>query len=184
MINKKCRLCLQTQSIENFAKNNNMRDKHRNECKQCLKKRYHEEKLKAKNTPDYKICYSCKTTKNSSEFYEKKSNLDGLRPEYIKCTKELRKKYKYTKEEMRFNNILYKFKLTKTEYNNLLDSQEGKCKICKVKSNRNLSVDHCHKSGKIRGLLCNTCNAGLGMFKDCIDLLNNAIIYITESKEK
>ncbi len=61
--------------------------------------------------------------------------------------------------------------------------QDNKCAICKktVEENkRNLAVDHNHITGKIRGLLCNTCNSALGMFKGDLgtDLLEKAINYL------
>lgn len=56
------------------------------------------------------------------------------------------------------------------------------CTICGVKEN--LVVDHCHKTNKIRGLLCNHCNRGLGHFKDDPELLEFAKIYLLSQSEK
>ena len=59
--------------------------------------------------------------------------------------------------------------------------QNGRCAICGKHQNKfkkALSVDHCHKKGIIRGLLCNSCNLGLGKFYDNCELLNNAIYYL------
>ena len=56
----------------------------------------------------------------------------------------------------------------------------GVCAICgsarSVK--RNLSLDHCHKTGELRGVLCHNCNVGLGHFKDDADLLRRAVDYL------
>lgn len=73
--------------------------------------------------------------------------------------------------------------ISRIEYEDRVKQQEGKCLICgtdpKTKGpNGKLFVDHCHATMKIRGLLCNTCNSGLGMFRDQIALLNNAIQYL------
>jgi hypothetical protein len=46
---------------------------------------------------------------------------------------------------------------------------------------KELAIDHCHKTGKIRGLLCKNCNQGLGQFKDNIDLLLSAAKYLYEN---
>lgn len=54
--------------------------------------------------------------------------------------------------------------------------QNGLCAICK--ENKKLVVDHCHITGNIRGLLCNTCNIGLGMMKDSPDILRAASLYL------
>lgn len=79
------------------------------------------------------------------------------------------------------------YKITPDKYNEIFLKQEGKCEICKIHQNelnKKLSVDHCHKTGKIRGLLCNQCNTGLGMFRDNIQLLIGAIKYLNMFKVK
>jgi hypothetical protein len=66
------------------------------------------------------------------------------------------------------------------EYEEMFFSQGGKCKICNEPEHNNklLSVDHCHNSGKVRGLLCGSCNIGLGHFKDNTRRLQDAIEYL------
>jgi len=55
------------------------------------------------------------------------------------------------------------------------------CAICKTNlTNKKVHIDHCHSSGKVRGILCELCNKGLGQFKDNINSLENAIIYLKE----
>ena len=88
-----------------------------------------------------------------------------------------------------FRNIELKknFGITLEQYNEMLDSQGGVCAICgnvettvnhNTKKVQNLSVDHCHTTGKVRGLLCNLCNTGLGKFRENPDFLAKAISYI------
>jgi hypothetical protein len=62
----------------------------------------------------------------------------------------------------------------------IFDAQDHKCKICKMKADlhNELCVDHCHKTGKVRGLLCRQCNTGLGNFRDNTELLKSAIKYL------
>lgn len=69
-------------------------------------------------------------------------------------------------------------KLMPGEYAALLKLQGGKCKICCAAAP--LHVDHCHTTGKIRGLLCNGCNSGIGFLKDDMDILARAINYLAE----
>lgn len=81
----------------------------------------------------------------------------------------------------RYLRLYRKYNMTIDDYNQMFDNQEGKCKICgthKLELKRRLSVDHCHKTGKIRGLLCSNCNHGLGSFKDSVSFLENAINYL------
>jgi hypothetical protein len=65
----------------------------------------------------------------------------------------------------------------------LLSAQGNKCPICKKpyneESRKTWHVDHCHKTGRIRGVLCFSCNAGLGNFKDNITALEEAIFYLS-----
>lgn len=77
------------------------------------------------------------------------------------------------------------YKLTLEEYQELFGRQDGKCAICKstgfqlCQNQRQLIViDHCHSSGKVRGLLCHNCNRALGLFKDSVSNLQNAILYL------
>jgi hypothetical protein len=74
----------------------------------------------------------------------------------------------------------YKYGVTKEYLIELYQEQDGKCKICSEvpSTQRGLHVDHCHESGKVRGLLCHGCNVALGSFKDDPDLLTKAIEYL------
>lgn len=88
---------------------------------------------------------------------------------------------------MRKNHLKRNFGISIEQYNELLKNQNYSCVICGTKETQDrrsgyLSVDHCHKSGKIRGLLCGTCNRGLGYFKDNPELLYNAFSYLKNYK--
>lgn len=67
-------------------------------------------------------------------------------------------------------------------YNRMFVEQGGVCKICSLpqKSNRNerLAIDHCHETGKVRGLLCDGCNRGIGLLKDDYRILERATSYL------
>ena len=68
--------------------------------------------------------------------------------------------------------------ITLLEYRRLYQLQEGKCSICNTSPKGNLSVDHNHQTGKVRGLLCSQCNLGLGIFQDNPNLLLKATAYL------
>lgn len=68
--------------------------------------------------------------------------------------------------------------LTFPQYNLMLSSQGGKCAICKTVFTGTVHVDHDHKSGTVRALLCGKCNKGIGLFNDDVNLLNDAISYL------
>lgn len=72
-----------------------------------------------------------------------------------------------------------KYGITSEDYATALDVQGGGCAICgKPPTNRRLSVDHDHKTGKVRGLLCMSCNRGLGTYKDNSANLRKAAEYL------
>lgn len=68
--------------------------------------------------------------------------------------------------------------LNEREYADLLSKQKGCCAICREKFTKTPNVDHCHKTGHVRGLLCFSCNIALGKFKDDIYVMKNAIEYL------
>lgn len=72
------------------------------------------------------------------------------------------------------------FGITPEQYDAMFSSQKGVCFICERASpdGRRLHVDHCHKTKKVRGLLCHDCNRGLGIFKDDPNLLRKAANYL------
>lgn len=82
-------------------------------------------------------------------------------------------------------SLKHNYGMSKTELESMLDAQNNECAICHTKEilqikgkKLRLSIDHCHKTGKIRGLLCSNCNRGLGYFKDNPELLKRAELYL------
>lgn len=92
-------------------------------------------------------------------------------------------KYKVNRKKNDLNYRFKKFGLTHEDYLNLLEKQNRKCAICGKTHNleqyRTFNIDHDHLTGKVRGLLCNNCNTGLGLFKDDISRLQIAIKYLS-----
>lgn len=85
-----------------------------------------------------------------------------------------------SKRNRREDNLLYNYGITIEEYKQLCIDCDNKCQICGNNCDRYsyLSVDHCHITNKVRGLLCHLCNISLGGFKDSISNLENAIKYL------
>jgi len=81
---------------------------------------------------------------------------------------------------IRSSQLKAKYGMSIEEYDVLLRAQNGRCKICRTGDVRMLSVDHCHDTGTIRGLLCLKCNSGLGMFNDDPALLRKATQYLVD----
>jgi hypothetical protein len=81
------------------------------------------------------------------------------------------------KEYMKNYHLIKNYNITLDDYNKLFLKQEGKCKICH-QSFESLIVDHNHKTNKVRGLLCDNCNCGIGFLKENTDILLEAIEYL------
>lgn len=105
-----------------------------------------------------------------------------------KCNQLTQGEFKISNPALRQRNYRLKrlFKIDLQEYNRLFQIQGGMCRLCGVHQSKlkvSLAVDHNHATGKIRGLLCMTCNRALGLFKDNLELLEKAKQYILVSSE-
>ncbi len=79
-------------------------------------------------------------------------------------------------------SLKHRFGMTQDDYENLSVAQGMRCAICQGPPTRkHFSIDHCHKTGKVRGLLCQPCNAGLGHFKDSLSVVRSAGSYLAAS---
>lgn len=121
-------------------------------------------------------CSACKIDKDTALF-----SPSSLKDRYGKC-----KECSSLSSKKSF--ILNKYKLNSDNYSMLIKEQNNVCKICDKQESgmfqgkqKQLSVDHNHSTGKIRGLLCSSCNVGLGVFKDSPDLLRKAIKYLDDN---
>jgi hypothetical protein len=134
-----------------------------------------------------KRCLGCKKIKSLNEFgyHIRNKNFKS------RCKECLRKEKKVYIEKNReqylvsqsFSQLKQNYGITKEEYENRMKSQGGKCAICSAetpqqKNIKRFSVDHCHKTKQVRGLLCSPCNRGLGCFYDNISNLEKAIEYL------
>lgn len=136
-----------------------------------------------------KTCSKCKQTKSVSLFNAHPHAAGRRRPECADCTQKYHRSHRSAKPKGWDRKYALKkyFGMTMEQYSELLEKQDGTCAICKKPQvNRSmgfLTVDHCHDKKNVRGLLCSTCNSGLGFFKDSPALLAAAIQYLTTSKE-
>lgn len=150
---KKCSRCHISKPLESFCKHRGMIDGHNNNCKECVKKYTEENKEKIR--------------KYKSDYYY--ANRE-------KCIERDRK-----------NHLKRKYNVTVEWYEEQLKKQNGQCKICGTTDGRGISsllhVDHNHETGKVRGLLCQSCNTGIGLFKENTELLEKAIQYVNRFKQ-
>jgi hypothetical protein len=181
---KACPGCSITKSSLVFGKNDNNSDGLNGYCKECEAER---SKKRSKNNrtreliavPEAKPCPGCKIEKSAFFFGKNDNNGDGLQYYCKKCDTAYKRKLLYG---------------ASPEWINLtLDAQGGACAICKFipgPGDKVLCLDHKHIEGwkemppeerrlYVRGLLCGSCNRGVGLFTDRIDCLGRAIEYLS-----
>jgi len=181
--NKKCIKCGKVKSISEFRKDVSKKDGKHSYCNCCNKNAqrewYHKNMLRAR--------------KNANNFYHKNSKKIKARRK-IARVRDKDKISQKRKIHYSLNKNLYKERSWKNagikdmsikRYSELLKIQKNRCAICKIhqkKLKRKLNVDHNHKNGKSRGLLCDSCNRALGYFKDSTPNLEIAINYLIKHK--
>jgi hypothetical protein len=105
-----------------------------------------------------------------------------------KCKERARRRYREKPEQVRFEqrrkHLRVSYGLTVEKYNEMVASQQGRCAICSglPTLHGRLYVDHDHDAGKVRELLCHSCNIALGMLKDRLDLCEKVIEYLLRHK--
>ncbi len=142
------------------------------------------------------VCKQCKKEKLKSDFHKDSSTVAGIRAICKTCVQEnrqadpkkaKRKEWRDAQDKRLLRagamvSILRKlgYVVTKTDYLNILDEAGTICPICENEFIKTPSMDHCHSTNKIRGLICNDCNIALGLFKDSKVALLNAIRYLED----
>ena len=140
-----------------------------------------------------KTCNICYEEKPYSEFYRKSASVDGYKHQCKVCTnKDSRARYYANREErlvkQRLIQRTYTAKkrgLTPEDLAAMYERANNSCQICGISEEehgRALAIDHCHTNGHARGLLCKTCNVGLGNFKDSKALMRKAMDYLDETR--
>lgn len=169
-------------------------------CPECVKIRLLP-KITCALPPGFRVCTLCQTLQPFENF--NKHSKGKLRTECKTCSKTKNKKYysqnrdkikKQVKEKSSFNKekiqnakLQNKFGITLKDKENLFEKQGRCCAICKTKENvvnRGWDVDHCHDTGKVRGILCSNCNRGLGLFGDDPSVVLNAFEYLKKHKQQ
>jgi Recombination endonuclease VII len=152
-----------------------------------------------------KKCNKCNLTKSETEFHKQKDKGDGLFYCCKQCRTKYDHKHHQSKSDY-YKNVVKNFLVKNKDYNKtywinykrpvhginkdkyleMFEQQKGVCAVCgypetsKTKSGKikRLAVDHCHATGKVRGLLCHRCNISIGMLREDVELLYKVINYI------
>lgn len=136
-----------------------------------------------------KVCSLCKAEKSTDEFYwffdkwtDRKYPSSRCRP----CHQKYRRANPNTPKNRKSEKLALRYGLTYEQWTALRESSGFRCMICNISETelgKRLDVDHCHKSGKVRGVLCNPCNNVLGLARDSIPTLTAAIAYLNLNQE-
>lgn len=164
METKECYCCREIKNVSEFHRRKNSISGYRNECKICRKLG----KKRDKNSLTKKCSKCNKEFPNTSDYFFEYKNKKQTRFRSI-C------KSCHVDQNMS-SHFKNRYGKTKDEIDLLKKQQYNKCAICGKECE--LFVDHEHKSNKFRGLLCTQCNTGIGMLKDDVTILDNAIKYI------
>ena len=150
-----------------------------------------------------KVCTKCKNEKPLTEYYNRKKAIDGKRGECRSCSayasrswqqanpEKARETRRKAQRALLSRNPQYQanaarkhlYGITSEQFTELLILQDHGCAICAKSATiqgKALAVDHCHDTGKIRGLLCDVCNRAIGLFKNNAAYLQSAVKYLTK----
>ncbi len=136
-----------------------------------------------------KECRKCKQKKSVNDFYNNSRNTDKKQAYCKPCShsgaKETNRIRRSNGKAYVYNRKYY-YRISDTEFADLMEKQNGLCAICGGVESPNspfkrLSIDHCHITNKVRGLLCSNCNTALGKFKDSKEMLQAALSYLEET---
>ena len=148
----------------------------RGRCTDCMsasdRRRRTEERLKRYGeTPGKtKWCSACGDVKNLADFYGATSKRHLVHNMCVMCVSA--------------SNRSRRYGVGPQEYEYMLQDQEHACKICRDPFDavdvRQVHIDHCHDTGKVRGVLCSNCNKGLGCFRDNPSFLREAALHVEQ----
>jgi Recombination endonuclease VII len=172
---KKCTKCGLEKEPDQFGL---ARGKPRARCLRCIRedgRRYYQEHLGSRREDCREYFKENREARQKyGRGYYKEHSADRCR-----AAKKWQKEHPEKTTAHRWKAKLKQYGITTIQYQNIERSQGGVCAICggSNPSGRALAVDHSHRTGVIRGLLCSRCNTGLGLFNDSAERLLEAAIY-------
>jgi hypothetical protein len=132
-----------------------------------------------------KLCSKCGIEKDIERFDYHTKGRDRRHPQCKDCRSKYEAvRYQNNKEAIKARQGPYnyvkdytrKYKITEEQYKQMQERQHGLCAICQ--RDKKLVIDHCHSTKKVRGLLCSSCNRGIGSFEDNLAFMQSAIKYL------
>jgi hypothetical protein len=202
---RRCKTCKETKSESEFDRFVDKRvkepkEKIRLHCRDCFRGKRRKAQLRWNRKNRHKRAEIDRRSrrKHASRVAARKKKWRQENPEKVRAEKrrhhekhkdKIQERLKVWREANpdydRERSLWKNYGLTIEGYNAIFKSQGGRCAICLQKEvsgkrSKRLAVDHCHETGRIRGLLCQRCNRALGLLKDDKNVLANAITYLSE----
>ncbi len=129
-----------------------------------------------------KHCSKCGEKKPLDEFKKHKGCVEGRQNICKVCNTLYRKQYNKTDVESRkYAHIRRRYNLSKADFDKLHENHNGLCGLCGELLGDKYDIDHCHKTGAVRGIIHRKCNWLLGAVDDSIPMLQGAIEYLKRS---
>ena len=197
---KVCAKCGISRPLSEYGKMARHEHKLSRTCRPCIVKRQTEWTIRriaafdpsAIDMAALHRCAKCETEKAATDFFIQADRKSGISRLCVECAREKdRNRYRSDlqkrREQAKWGAVKKKFGLTREQWMEKYKSQNGLCSICsEVMANhptlrrekRGACVDHNHRNGKVRDLLCNRCNQGLGLFRDNAVFLESAAAYL------
>lgn len=188
---KHCNRCGIQKNLTEYFNDKNTEDGKCPSCKSCIYLRRKHPTKKATQL-EHKICNGCKEEKPLAAFWVDSRNKSDGRYSYCKACKtestyawRAKNKDRYNAKMKKYHKDtyntgkIYRYNLSREDYNKMLSEQGGLCALChkpNPSTKRSLAIDHCHETGKVRGILCYGCNR-LMVLLDDEGLLSRAIEY-------
>jgi Autographiviridae endonuclease VII len=166
---KRCPRCEETLSADAFYSCPSTRDGLSGYCKVCSR---------AKGVEDWRTASPEKLEARRRKERERARMRAATDPEYHAQRREW---YHANKDRSRESSYRSRYGITIADYEKMLMAQGGGCAICRSTPTTVLSVDHCHETGVVRGLLCTSCNSALGALGDSPAGLRRALDYLEGS---
>jgi hypothetical protein len=186
---KRCLDCGETKPLEDFPADTKRSDGRGSYCKVCMRARSRESyarRVEAQGrtirtpqpeAPGLRVCRDCGETKPLEDFPRNKNTRSG-RATYCKPCHNARSRE--TRQRLygggRHYHLKRRYGLTAAEVDALIEAQGGRCAVCRERPAEH--VDHDHLTSTVRGVLCFSCNGGLGLFRDRVDVMRKAIDYL------
>ncbi len=181
---KTCSRCHQTKAEDDFYRWSRGKDGYQSFCKACQRanasawRKAHPEKQRG-----YKARYLAKpeaqAVRREGARRRRLANPEAYREQQRRWRETNREWFNERQRRYQPQRRLAQYGLTQADYEGLLEQQENGCAICRIPFTEvPAHIDHCHQTGRVRGILCGPCNRALGLLEDSPELIQRALAYL------